>query len=172
MSDHVAAPLASEILAEDHPRGNSLKGRLLWWVETVAIVLMVFLVALVLANSLGRYLFSRPLPWSEEVVTALLMWLGALGITIAALKNELISCNILTRKLTGKPNRVLTIFHAACGIALMAVLGWFSWKYLGIFGADGSPILGIPKAVAISGLLATAGGLIVAFAFNLFETDK
>jgi TRAP-type C4-dicarboxylate transport system permease small subunit len=168
----VTAPTPSEILSEDIPRRSTLRNKLEWLVETAAIALLVFLVGLVLANSLGRYLFASPLPWTEEVVTALLMWLGALGITIAALKNELINCAIWTRHLTGVSKYALIIIQAVFSIAIVIAVGVLAWRYLGIFGNDRTPILGIPKGVAISGILATCVGLGIAFALNIIETRK
>ncbi|MCF6367298.1 TRAP transporter small permease [Rhizobium halophilum] len=166
------APTPSEILSDDVTRRSKLRGGLQWLVETSAIVLLVFLVALVLANSLGRYLFAAPLPWTEEVVTALLMWLGALGITIGALNNELISCSIWTRRLTGVSQHGLATLQAVFSIAVMAVVGVLAWRYLGTFGSDRTPILGISKAVAISGIFATCVGLGVAFLLNIVEGRK
>jgi TRAP-type transport system small permease protein len=166
------APTPSEILSQEVTRRSKLRNAFQWLVETAAIVLLVVLVSLVLANSLGRYLFSKPLPWTEEVVTALLMWLGALGITIAALKNELISCAIWTQRLTGSSRYALAIFQSVFSIAVVALVGVLAWRYLGIFGSDRTPILGISKAVAISGILATCAGLGIAFAFNIIEGRK
>jgi TRAP-type transport system small permease protein len=166
------APTPSEILSEDITRRSKLRDGFQWLVETAAIVLLVVLVGLVLANSLGRYLFARPLPWAEEVVTALLMWLGALGITIAGLKNELISCAIWTQRLTGVSKRVLVIFQAVFSLVVLAAVSVLAWQYLGIFGNDRTPILGISKSVAISGILATCIGLGIAAALNIFEREK
>ncbi|QOG07237.1 TRAP transporter small permease subunit [Aureimonas sp. OT7] len=78
----------SDSVALAAPRG-ALRRNALMVVEIAAIALLVALVVLVLANSLGRYLFARPLPWSEEIVRSLLMWLGGLGITVAALRNDM-----------------------------------------------------------------------------------
>jgi TRAP-type C4-dicarboxylate transport system permease small subunit len=166
------APTPSEILSEEITRRSKLRSAFQWLIETVAIVLLIFLVGLVLANSLGRYLFASPLPWTEEVVTALLMWLGALGITIGALKNELIGCAIWTRRLTGISKYTLAILQAVFSIAVVAVVTVLAWRYLGIFGSDRTPILGISKAVAISGILATCAGLGIAFALNIIEERK
>lgn len=166
------APTPSEILSEEITRRSKLRNAFQWLVETAAIVLLVFLVGLVLANSLGRYFFAKPLPWTEEVVTALLMWLGALGITIGALKNELISCAIWTRRFTGISKYGLAIFQSVFSIAVVVVVGVLAWRYLGIFGSDRTPILGISKAVAISGIIATCAGLGIAFLLNIVEGKK
>jgi hypothetical protein len=68
--------------------------------------------------------------------------------------------------------RVLAIFQAVFSLAVLACVAVFAWQYLGIFGGDRTPILGIPKAVAISGILATCAGLGIAFALNIIEGGK
>ncbi|MCJ8141035.1 TRAP transporter small permease [Falsirhodobacter halotolerans] len=163
MSDVVTSPTA--------PKGT-LRRSATTVVEVAAIVLLVGLVALVLCNSIGRYLFSRPLPWTEEVVTALLMWLGGLGITVAALRNGLIACSIWTARLRPRGRRVLRITQNLFGIATMAALAWFAWQYMGIFGSDRSPLIGMPKAVPISGIIGCAAGLSLAFVIDLIAPEE
>ncbi|KHJ53642.1 hypothetical protein LA66_17085 [Aureimonas altamirensis] len=160
----------SDSVALAAPRG-ALRRNALMVVEIAAIALLVALVVLVLANSLGRYLFARPLPWSEEIVRSLLMWLGGLGITVAALRNGLISCAIWTSRLGAGAQRRLRVAQNLFGILTMAALAWFTWQYLGIFGADRSPLLGIPKAVPISGIIGCAAGMSLAFVIDLIAPE-
>lgn len=160
----------SEVAALGVPR-HGLRRRMLAIVEGAAIVLLIALVVLVLSNSAGRYLFSRPLPWSEEVVRSLLMWLGGLGITVAALRNGLISCAIWTSRMGATAQQRFRVAQNLFGIATMAALAWFAWQYLGIFGGDRSPLLGIPKAVPISGILGCAVGMSLAFVIDLIAPE-
>jgi TRAP-type transport system small permease protein len=150
---------------------HGLRRRMLAIVEGAAIALLIALVVLVLGNSAGRYLFSRPLPWSEEVVRSLLMWLGGLGITVAALRNGLISCAIWTSRMGATAQRRFRIAQNLFGILTMAALAGFAWQYLGIFGGDRSPLLGIPKAVPISGILGCALGMSLAFVIDLIVPE-
>lgn len=140
-------------------------------VETAAVALLVVLVTLVLANSIGRYLFASPLPWTEEVVVALLMWLGGLGITVAALRNGLIACSIWTARLAPIAQRRLRRVQNLFGLATMAALAWFAWQYLGTFGGDRSPLMGMPKAVPITGIIGCAIGMSLAFVIDLIAPE-
>jgi TRAP-type C4-dicarboxylate transport system permease small subunit len=151
--------------------GHPVRRIALVLVETAAVVLLVVLVVLVLANSTGRYLFSRPLPWTEEVVVALLMWLGGLGITVAALRNSLIACSIWTARLGPLGQRRLRRVQNLFGIATMAALAWFAWRYLGTFGGDLSPLIGMPKAVPITGIIGCAAGMSLAFLIDLIAPE-
>lgn len=150
---------------------RGLRSGVLLVVESTAVLLLVVLLALVLANSMSRYLFSAPLVWTEEIVKALLMWLGALGITVAALRGGLITCNIWAGKLSVSLQRKLRVLHNLIGILVMGVLAWLAWKYVFLFGGDLSPLLGIPKAVAISGIIGCALGLILAFVIDLISPE-
>ncbi|WP_182912784.1 TRAP transporter small permease [Paracoccus onubensis] len=160
----------SDSVTADRPRG-AVRRHALAIVETAAILLLVILVTLVLCNSIGRYLFSRSLPWTEEIVTALLMWLGGLGITVAALRNGLISCAIWTSRLGVAAQNRLRIAQNLFGIATMAGLAWFAWQYLGIFGGDITPLIGMPKAVPISGIIGCAAGMSLAFVIDLIAPE-
>ncbi len=153
------------------PPRQRLRAGVLWVIESAAVLLLITLVTLVLANSMSRYLMSAPLVWTEEVVKALLMWLGALGITVAALRGGLISCGIWSGKLAPVLQSRLRIFHNLIGIIVMGVLGWLASKYILLFGGDLSPILGIPKGVAISGIIGCAAGLILAFVIDLIAPE-
>ncbi|MFE3836175.1 TRAP transporter small permease [Pseudogemmobacter sonorensis] len=159
------------IIGHAATRSRALRARLRWLVESAAMVLLVVLVALVLANSLSRYLLSAPLVWTEEVVKALLMWLGALGITVAALRGGLIACGIWTGKLPNRMRRHLAVFQNILGIGVMAVLAWLAWEYILLFGGDRSPILGLPKGIAISGIIGCAVGLSLAFLIDLIAPE-
>lgn len=153
------------------PGGPRIRQVALVLVEAAAVALLVVLVTLVLANSVGRYLFARPLPWTEEVVVALLMWLGGLGITVAALRNGLIACSIWTVRLGPVAQHRLRRAQNLFGIATMAALAWFAWRYLGTFGGDRSPLMGMPKAVPITGIIGCAAGMSLAFLIDLFAPE-
>ena len=90
---------------------------------------------------------------------------------MAALRNGLISCAIWTSRLGAVAQKRLRVAQNLFGIATMAALGYFAWQYLGIFGADRSPLLGIPKAVPISGIIGCALGMSFAFVIDLIAPE-
>ncbi|WP_082143757.1 TRAP transporter small permease [Nitratireductor soli] len=148
--------------------GNLLKG-INFVLEAMAVVLISLLALLVFANALGRYLFAAPLPWTEEVVVNILVWVAATGIVLAALRQSLICCNILADRLPRRGTRFLAVGCAVLGAAVMAYFSWLTWQYLMIFGGDKSPILGLPKSIAITGLFFASAGLSASLAISILN---
>jgi TRAP-type C4-dicarboxylate transport system permease small subunit len=120
-----------------------------WLVETAAAILMAALAILVFVNAAGRYAFARPLPWTEELSIYILVWLGALGIVMAGMRQTLICCDIVRDRVSSGTRRLLTILCAIAGSGVMLYCAWLTWEYLGFFGDDRSPILGMPKGIVI-----------------------
>lgn len=137
--------------------------------ENLAMVLMAILTMLVFANAFSRYAFSAPLPWTEEAVTYLLVWLAAVGIIIAGLRQTLICCDIITYRLRPGRQRMLGGFCALLGSATMFYCAWLTWQYMRIFGADLSPVLRVPKGVLMMALLIALLGLAITLLIPLFR---
>jgi TRAP-type C4-dicarboxylate transport system permease small subunit len=74
------------VLKPYHPEGamlQRLSGGLRRCTEIVIMVLMAFLVVIVVASVLFRYILLSPLTWSEEVGRYVMIWLGFLAASIA-----------------------------------------------------------------------------------------
>jgi len=120
---------------------------------------MGLIVVLVLANALGRYLFTRPLPWTEEVVMTAMIWVASVGVLLGMMRGSLICCDVLVVRLSPRSRRVMGIL---CGVAGAAALGFFAWQiwlYMGLFGKDVSPFLRMPKGLGISALVFAMAGV-------------
>lgn len=127
--------------------------------EIVAGTLMLALAILVLANAIGRYAFSQSLPWSEDIVRNILVWIVASGVVLAGLRQGLICCDILVGRIH---TRVHGVLAGVCGVGGAVVLfycAYLTWQYMMIFGGDRSLILGIPKWVMIGGIFFALAGL-------------
>ncbi|RWL09709.1 MAG: TRAP transporter large permease subunit [Mesorhizobium sp.] len=62
--------------------------RLMWPVEAVASILLVFLIGLLLAGVISRYVLSLPIVWIDEAASISFLWLAMLGSAIAIDRNE------------------------------------------------------------------------------------
>jgi TRAP-type C4-dicarboxylate transport system permease small subunit len=137
--------------------------------ETAAIVLMSALSILVFVNAMSRYAFSAPLPWTEEVVLNILVWIAAVGIVLAGLNRSLICCEIVAAHIGSGSKRVMAGLCGLFGSAVMLYFSWLTWRYLLLFGADKSPVLHIPKSVMILGILFATLGLAITLLIPLFS---
>lgn len=155
------------------PRPPQLTGRLAaaitWIFEVAAMLLMGIMAALVFANAMSRYALSRPLPWSEEVVTNLMVWLVAVGIVLAGMRQALICCDILTARIKPTTYRILFVACSVIGAAAMAYTAWLTWEYMQFFGADKSPVLRMPKAIMIGAVFFALVGLSATLIASIFK---
>ncbi|MBS7546180.1 TRAP transporter small permease [Ancylobacter oerskovii] len=156
-----ARPLPSGV-----PGRVSLVGAASWLLETAGVVLMAALSLLVLANATGRYFLNHPLPWTEEAVSILLVWIAAVGVVLAAGRGALVGCEIVTSRLNARNARTLARAISFVSALLMLAVAWFSWRYMNVFGRDVTPMLDIPKSWISGGLLAAALGMAAAFLFR------
>ena len=150
----------------------SLIGAASWLVETVGMLLMVALSLLVLANATGRYFFNNPLPWTEEAVSILLVWIAAVGVVLAAGRGALVGCEIVTSRLSEPNARTLTRAISFVSALLMLAVAWYSWRYMQVFGRDVTPMLDIPKSWISGGLLAASLGMAAAFLYRTVVPHK
>jgi hypothetical protein len=60
-------------------------------------------------------------------------------------------------------------FCAGLGAAVMLYCAWLTFQYLQFFGADLSPVLGIPKGVIITAVLFSLLGLAATLIAALFR---
>ncbi|GAB4069012.1 TRAP transporter small permease [Ancylobacter sonchi] len=144
----------------------SLIGAASWLLETAGVVLMTALSLLVLANATGRYFLNNPLPWTEEAVSILLVWIAAVGVVLAAGRGALVGCEIVTSRLNERNARTLGRVISLTSALLMLGVAWFSWRYMRVFGRDVTPMLDIPKSWISGGLLAAALGMAIAFLYR------
>lgn len=149
-------------VAEEH----GFLDRIMQW---VCVVLLGATTLLVLGNALSRYILDRPLPWSEELVINMMVWLGAGGMVLAAMRGLLITCDIVTMRINPRAARLLNIGTTLFSAAVMAIFTWLTWQYLMIFGGDLTPVLRIPKGWVIVGLLFTTAGVTIALLARLFR---
>ncbi|WP_292422861.1 TRAP transporter large permease subunit [Mesorhizobium sp.] len=62
--------------------------RLMWPIEAVASILLVFVIGLLLAGVISRYVLSLPIVWIDEAASISFLWLAMLGSAIAIDRNE------------------------------------------------------------------------------------
>ena len=57
-------------------------------IEGVAALLVVLDIVVLFAGVVARYIFDRPLIWSDELAASIFLWLGMLGAVLALSRNE------------------------------------------------------------------------------------
>lgn len=75
-----------------------------------------------------RYLLRSPLPWSDEVIRYVFVWLIFIGAAIAFHRNELVEISILTDIAKGKAAKALVFIRLALSILFVSVFLYETWQ--------------------------------------------
>lgn len=80
--------------------------------EIVAVCLVVLDVVVLFAGVVARYVFNRPLHWSDELASFLFLWLGMLGAVMALSRGEHLRLSAFLRNLTPRARGMVDTFSA------------------------------------------------------------
>ena len=105
--------------------------------ETICIVCLLAMTALVFANVFSRYVLHLSLSFSEEITTNLFVLLSMMGTAIAARRRAHLGLSILTDAVSPKLRRALLIF----GFGLSTVFS-FAVFFYGVKMVQSEYILG------------------------------
>jgi TRAP-type C4-dicarboxylate transport system permease small subunit len=103
--------------------------------ETIVIVLIVALTAIVIAGFVFRY-FGRSLVWYDETASIGLVWLTYYGSALAALKSAHIGVPGLVNALPPNARVVATLFSEACVFLFFTVLAVTGFQVLSVLSND------------------------------------
>lgn len=98
-------------------RFTRLDAAIAWVTEVPAAILVVLEVVVLFAGVVSRYVFRDPLVWSDELASALFLWLAMLGAVIALRRDEHMR---LTAVLTRVPARWRSALEAVGAMVVAA----------------------------------------------------
>ncbi len=130
--------------------------------DAVSTIALVGVVGLTGINVISRYLFTHPVPWIEEIVLGLFIWLVFIGISSTMKRDGHVGVDFFVKKMP-RPVRILSEIIRAAAIYYVLI---YIFIYLGsnlTLQATNklTPILGISYqlidiAVPIGGILTAA----------------
>ena len=92
-------------------------------IDVVAAALVLAEVVVTFAGVVARFVFNRPLIWSDELATMLFLWLSMIGATIALLRHEHMRMTTIVTSLPGAwRGRLDALAFAGAGAMLIALL--------------------------------------------------
>ena len=141
-------------------------------VEAVAAALVVMEVAILLIGVIARFVFQSPLVWSDELASALFLWLAMLGAVIASRRAVHMRMTAVVSALAPGPRAFLDAFATAAGGAFMVLMLSPGFDYASDQAFITSPALNIPD-VWRAAALPVGAGLMLGFALlRLLNTTK
>lgn len=136
-------------------------GRLNRVASSAAGVLTGLICIIVCYGVVARYIFNRPVGWSEELSAYLMVWAAFAGAAYTLQRDAHIGVEVICKKLPERHQRWLHVGKCAVGVAFCGLLAWkgyescsLSWK-LGRVSVGDLPIpLFIPQmAVPVGAVL-------------------
>ena len=125
--------------------------------NALAIAFLTVVTCLVMLQIIFRFVLNRPLSWSGEAATYILVWLTFIGMAIAQRERAHVSMDILP-KVTGLADRLVAWLRWGAMAGLFVVLGLGGLQLAIIHSVEHSPALEIPTWVVFSAL--PVGGLL------------
>ena len=169
---------AGESTTASASRGASLRDhaarldRLLGWVtEIPAAVLVAVEMLVLLAGVISRYVFNRPLTWSDELASILFLWLAMLGAVIALRRSEHMRLGFIVSIAPPFMRRWLNALAAAISTVFMLAIVSPSIEYMNFQWLILTPALEIHDtfrvaAIGVGAVLMALIALVRLFEYN------
>lgn len=110
-------------------RFNKFVGLLSNWLNWIAGVALVLMLALIVVDIIAAKLFNWPIPGGIEMVGFLGMVVVAFAIAQTQVLHGHIEVEFLVSRLPMKMQRAIAGFTYCCGMVLFVLLGWQSYEF-------------------------------------------
>jgi C4-dicarboxylate transporter DctQ subunit len=118
--------------------------------EDVAVALIATMFVSFLIQIVSRYVFNRPVGWTEEVSVLCWLWVVLWGASFVISDDEEVRFDIIYGAVTPNVRRVFTLITGLALIVLYAISLPASWKYVAFMHRERSAYLGIPFNILYS----------------------
>ena len=113
--------MAEKSVAIEHGLAARLDRGIGWFLEATTAVLVVAEIIILFAGILARYVFHRPLVWSDELASILFLWLAVLGSALAFRRGENLRMMTLVNKLSTASQQRLELIVLAASLAFLVL---------------------------------------------------
>lgn len=115
-------------------------------IELTAATAVLVEIGLLLTGVIARYVFHRPLVWSDELASIVFLWLVMLGAVVAFHRNEHMRMTALVAKASPPKRAFLELFATVAALAFLLLVAWPAFEYAQDEAFITTPALGITKA--------------------------
>ncbi len=148
---------------------SSLERSLIAGVRTIVGAAIFVSIAINFANIAGRYLFSAPILWAEEILNYLMVWSVFLGAVLVTWEGRHIKMDLVSVMIRSPAREIVNasavaVFAAVC--AFMVVQSWTATR-MALHIDQRSVAAEIPMALAHAGVLLGFAGMLIAVLFRL-----
>jgi tripartite ATP-independent transporter DctM subunit len=98
-------------------------------IEIAAGGLVVAEIAILFGGVISRYLFDRPLVWSDELASTLFLWLAMLGAVVAFRRDEHMRMTACVGMLTAPRRAIVDSFATGASLAFLLLIAWPAYEF-------------------------------------------
>jgi len=98
-------------------------------VEGCAAALVAADIVVLLAGVVARFVFHRPLVWSDELASIFFIWLAMLGAVVALRRSEHMRMTALVSRQPAGRQRLFESIAVCAPLAFLAMIAWPAWEY-------------------------------------------
>jgi tripartite ATP-independent transporter DctM subunit len=98
-------------------------------VEMLAASLVAAEIVILFGGVVSRYVFDRPLVWSDELASTLFLWLAMLGAVIAFRRDEHMRMTACVASFGGKLRAIADGFAGAASLIFLLLIAWPAYQY-------------------------------------------
>ncbi len=98
-------------------------------VELAAAILVAAEIAILFGGVVSRYVFNRPLVWSDELASTLFLWLAMVGAVIAFRRDEHMRMTACVGVLSPRSRAMLDTFATGAALAFLVLIAWPAYEY-------------------------------------------
>ena len=138
-------------------------------VEAAAGSLVLVEIFVLLAGVVARYVFHKPLVWSDELASVLFLWLSMLGAVVALRRGEHMRMTGLVHRVGPGAQALLETLALTIPLAFLALVMWPAFEYAYEEMPVVSPAMEISNAWRASAIPVGLGLMAVAALLRLFR---
>lgn len=142
--------------------------------EKLLVISMVISIVVLFINVVLRKAFNSSLFGSDEIARIMFIWMSWLGISLAERKNQHVTIDVLTEKLSGTPKKVVAIISDIITAVLLVTLfitSYFVTMEKMAFGSV-TPMFQIPSWIMPLAMLVGCGIMGIRVITKLIKTIK
>ncbi len=129
-----------------HPLAGAFEAWLGAIVEIAAAALVAAEIVILFCGVVARYVFDKPLVWSDELASILFLWLAMLGAVIAFRRDEHMRMTACVGMLAPPARAMLDMFATAAALAFLLLIAWPACNFAVEQAAITTPALEIRDA--------------------------
>lgn len=148
---------------------SRIAGAVAMLAEHLAAMIVIVEIVLLLAGVTSRYVFHRPLVWSDELAGMLFVWLTMLGSCVALARSQHLRLSALEMRLSDRGKSVLHIATSLLTFVFIVWLAFYALEHVADSRSVANAMLDISEGWRAAALLVGLAGMAVICLARLLE---